>query len=92
MKKVKIFFMMVFVIILCCGCVGFNSDEPCEYCYAKPTKEYITTSGTKCYICESHATTCFLCGYSSDMELIHYTNLLDIETFVCRDCYEKYHQ
>lgn len=91
MKKIRGFCFLAAVMILCCGCGGFTSEEQCVYCHKTPTKEYITSNGTACYICESHAKTCAICNKEFDKELSHSTNMLDVELFVCDECRKEYY-
>lgn len=67
-------------------CCEYTFDEHCVWCNQTPTKEFITINGTACYVCEHHTKTCAVCNKTFDKELCHYTNLLDVELFMCDDC------
>lgn len=93
MKKIiKTSAALLAALLMLTGCSGgFTSEEPCAYCHDTPTKEFKTTNGTACYICEGHTKTCAVCNHSFDKELSHATNLFDIEIFVCDECREAYY-
>lgn len=89
MKKSKVFFiiMAVYMMIVCSSCsVGYLSDEPCAWCGNTPTKQ-ISSENTEVeakYYCKECVSDCMFC---SETATNHYTNLLELEVFVCGDCY-----
>lgn len=90
-KTLKAALALIVVTLLCCGCAGgYTSDENCVWCHQTPTKEFKTSNGTACYVCEDCAKTCAVCNKEFNKELRHSTNLLDVEVFMCDDCYSKY--
>lgn len=92
-RIIKSILALTAAVVLCCGCAGgYTSDEPCVWCHQSPTKEFKTSNGTACYVCEHHAKTCAVCNKTFEKELRHSTNLLDIELFMCDDCYSKYNK
>ena len=96
MKKAVLGIVCAVFLMMSAGCSavssitvgGYTSDEPCAWCGETPTKEFKTSGGDPCYICEEHTHECGVCGKNFDKELNHYTNLMGIETFVCDDCYQ----
>ncbi len=92
MKKVVFGTLCSLLMAVSCGCSmlggGYTSDEPCAWCGNTPTKKFETSKGEDCYVCEEHTHECGICGKNFDKELKHYTNMLDLEMFVCDDCYD----
>lgn len=80
--------MAVCMMIVCSSCsVGYLSDEPCEWCRNTPTKQ-IASENMEIeakYYCEECVSECMFC---SETATNHYTNLLELEVFVCGGCYE----
>ena len=96
MKKVILGTVCAVFLVMSTGCSAvssitggeYTSDEPCAWCGETPTKEFETSNGTASYVCEEHTHECSVCGKKSDKELKHYTNLVDVERFVCDECYQ----
>lgn len=85
MRRVfAIVFCALLMLSLCsCGTV----DEPCDWCGSSPSKAYKTSSGTTSYVCKECSGTCMICGNKKATK--HATNMLDMELFMCDDCYEE---
>lgn len=85
MKKSIIGLSLVIMAVLCSCKGGYDSDTPCVYCDAIPTKRFDAASGD-CYVCERCSTECMFCDKKATKQ---YLNALGYPTFVCEECYEE---
>ena len=86
-KYIAILIILIFALaILCTGCD--EESHTCAQCKKTTTdcKQYKTDNGTELYYCKSCRETCAFCGAEASK---HYTNSVDMEVFVCKDCYSK---
>lgn len=85
MKRICFFALTVVMVLSLCSCG--TVDKPCDWCEKSPSKEYTTSSGKKSYVCKECSSTCMICDKKK--ATTHCTNMLDMELFVCADCYKE---
>ena len=68
-----------------CRRLVFNNDGECDWCGSDdlPTFIFEYENGESCAVCEQCASTCLICDEPATS---HFTNMLEMETFVCDDC------
>ncbi len=85
----KYILILFFILLMCVGC-SKEVNEACDWCGSSPSVAYKTSNGTTCHVCKNCSSTCMLCGSKKASK--HYTNALDLEVFVCNDCYKELQQ